>query len=104
MQTSGDEPGAPGPEREARQNGAEAERQLPSLARNRLSIAGLIIAVIVLADMLSLAGMTLLGVQLNPYVGIFAYLIGPAVMIFGLLLDSGRDAARTAAAPEVFAG
>ena len=86
MQTSGDEPGAPGPEREAQQTGAEAERQLPSLARNRLSIAGLIIAVIVLADILSLAGMTLLGVQLNPYVGIFAYLIGPAVMIFGLLL------------------
>ncbi len=86
MQTSGDEPGAPGPEREAQQTGAEAERQLPSLARNRLSIAGLIIAVIVLANILSLAGMTLLGVQLNPYVGIFAYLIGPAVMILGLLL------------------
>ena len=86
MQANGDEPGAPGSERPARQNGAEAERQLPSLARNRLSIAGLIIAVIILADMLSLAGMTMLGVQLNPYVGIFAYLIGPAVMILGLLL------------------
>ena len=86
METSGDEPGAPGSEREAPQTGAEAERQLPSLARNRLSIAGLIIAVIVLADIISLAGITLLGVQLNPYVGIFAYLVGPAVMIFGLLL------------------
>lgn len=86
MQTSGDEPGAPEPERPKGQNGAEAERQVPSLARNRLSIAGLIIAVIVLADILSLIGMTMLGVELNPYVGIFAYLIGPAVMILGLLL------------------
>jgi hypothetical protein len=86
MQTSGDEPGAPGPERAAQQTGAEAEREWPSLARNRLSIAGLIIAVIVLANILSLAGMTLLGMQLNPYVGIFAYLIGPAIMILGLLL------------------
>ena len=86
MQTSGDEPGAPESERPTGQNGAAAERQLPSLARNRLSIAGLIIAVIILADMLSLAGMTMLGVQLNPYVGIFAYLIGPAIMILGLLL------------------
>ncbi|HEY9157308.1 NapC/NirT family cytochrome c [Candidatus Binatus sp.] len=59
---------------------------MPSLARNRLSIAGLIIAIIVLADLLSLVGMTVLGVELNPYVGIFAYLIGPAIMIFGLLL------------------
>ena len=86
MQPSGDEPGASGSEREARQNDAEAEPTLPSLARNRLSIAGLIIAVIVLADILSLIGITMLGVQLNPYVGIFAYLIGPAVMILGLLL------------------
>lgn len=86
MQTSGDEPGAPAPDRPAEQAGAEAERQLPSLARNRLSIAGLIIAAIVLANILSLAGMMVLGMQLNPYVGIFAYLIGPAVMILGLLL------------------
>ena len=86
MQTSGDEPGAPGSEHESRQNGVNAERQWPSLARNRLSIAGLIIALIALANVLSLAFITLLGVQLNPYVGIFFYLIGPAVMILGLLL------------------
>ena len=86
MQTSEDEPGAPGSEREAGQTGTEAERQLPSLARNRLSIAGLIIAGIALANVLSLAGITLLGVQLNPYVGIFFYLIGPAVIILGLSL------------------
>src|ERR1035437_4848431 len=86
MQTSGDEPGAPESEGPARQNGAAAERQLPSLARNRLRIAGLIMSAHILAATLSLAGMTMLGVQLNPYVGIFAYLIGPAIMILGLLL------------------
>ncbi|MBI2677692.1 MAG: NapC/NirT family cytochrome c [Candidatus Koribacter versatilis] len=59
---------------------------IPGLYRNWISWAGTAIALVVLANILFLLLLDLFGVKTNPYVGIIAYMILPAVMILGLLL------------------
>jgi nitrate/TMAO reductase-like tetraheme cytochrome c subunit len=57
-----------------------------SLAKNRVSVVGLFIALIALVNILFLVAADLLTEHNNPYVGILAYLVVPAFLGFGLLL------------------
>jgi nitrate/TMAO reductase-like tetraheme cytochrome c subunit len=60
------------------------EQHPPSLIRNLVSIIGLALAVVAAAN---IAFLVLLGaIRPNPYIGIFAYMILPAIMILGLIL------------------
>jgi NapC/NirT cytochrome c family, N-terminal region len=68
------------------EDGGDEERRPPRLIYNRLSLVGAAIAVLALANVLFLLLIAILGVQENPYVGIFAYLVLPAIMVMGLLL------------------
>src|SRR5512135_473274 len=58
----------------------------PGLYRNWISWIGTAIALVALANMLFLLLLDLFGVQTNPYVGIIAYMILPAVLTFGVVL------------------
>lgn len=58
----------------------------PSLLRNGISVTGAIIAGFTLANMLSMLLAVVLGMRPNPYFGIFAYLLFPAIALFGLIL------------------
>src|SRR5690349_8044803 len=58
----------------------------PSLARNFLSSIGLVIALIALVNIAFLIFADLGSSHSNPYLGIFAYVVFPSVLIFGLLL------------------
>lgn len=58
----------------------------PSLLRNGMSLTGAIIAGFTLANMLSMLLAVVLGMRPNPYFGIFAYLLFPAIALFGLIL------------------
>lgn len=58
----------------------------PSLARNFLSSIGLIIAIIALINIAFLVFADVGSDHSNPYVGIFAYVLLPTVLGFGLLL------------------
>jgi nitrate/TMAO reductase-like tetraheme cytochrome c subunit len=59
-------------------------RRVPSLARNFLSSLGLVIALIALANIAFLVFVDFGAKQSNPYVGIFAYVLLPGVLCFGL--------------------
>ena len=56
------------------------------LFRNWISWGGSAIALISLANILFLLLLDVFGVRTNPYVGILAYMVLPAVLIFGLAL------------------
>lgn len=58
----------------------------PGLYRNWISWMGTAIALVALANILFLLLLDLFGVQTNPYVGIIAYMILPAVLMFGVVL------------------
>ncbi|HVR39712.1 MAG TPA: NapC/NirT family cytochrome c [Thermoanaerobaculia bacterium] len=58
----------------------------PSLARNLISSLGLVIALIALVNIAFLVFVDLGAKNSNPYVGIFAYVLFPGVLCFGLLL------------------
>lgn len=58
----------------------------PGLHRNLTTWIGSAIAVIALANVLFLLALDLVGVRTNPYIGILAYMVLPAVLLFGLLL------------------
>src|SRR6185436_12561245 len=58
----------------------------PSLARNFISSLGLVIALIALANIAFLIFIELGSAHTNPYLGIFAYVLFPGVLCFGLLL------------------
>src|SRR2546421_276166 len=56
-----------------------------SLARNLISEAGLLIAVIALANIIFLIYIDITSAE-NPYLGILTYVIVPAILVAGLLL------------------
>jgi len=58
----------------------------PGLYRNWISWIGTAISLVALANMLFLLLLDLFGVQTNPYVGIIAYMILPAVLTVGVVL------------------
>jgi hypothetical protein len=62
------------------------ESKTPSLFRNILSLIGLIIAVVALANIIFFAAIEIRGESTNQYAGILAYMIIPAFLILGLIL------------------
>jgi hypothetical protein len=64
----------------------EPSTKVPSLARNFISSIGLLIAGIALVNIAFLVFADMGSDHANPYVGIFAYVLLPGVLIFGLLL------------------
>lgn len=56
----------------------------PSLTRNLISNIGLVIALIALVNIAFLVFIDLGSDQSNPYLGIFAYVVFPAILLFGL--------------------
>jgi len=58
----------------------------PRLFRNTLSMAGIVLSVIVFSNIVFLVLMDILAEHPNPYVGILAYLILPAVLFLTLLI------------------
>lgn len=67
----------------------DAHPKVPSLARNFLSSIGLVIALIALINIAFLIFADVGSAHANPYVGIFAYVLLPGVLIFGLALFFG---------------
>ncbi|MFQ5945751.1 MAG: NapC/NirT family cytochrome c, partial [Anaerolineae bacterium] len=63
----------------------ELPRQ-PGLFRNWLTLLGVALALVSLANVLFLLLVDLFAVRANPYFGVFAYMIFPAVLILGLLV------------------
>ncbi len=59
---------------------------VPGLTRNFISLAGLVIATTSLICIIFLFLVDMLGKREHPYIGIFAYIVFPAIMIVGLLL------------------
>ncbi len=58
----------------------------PGLFRNAVSLIGAALAVVSAANIAFLIFIDYISSRPNPYIGIFAYMIVPAVMVFGLLL------------------
>jgi len=56
------------------------------LFRNPLSLAGAALALVALANILFLLQIDVLSEKPSPYIGILAYMVGPAFLIVGLLL------------------
>lgn len=56
----------------------------PGLTRNLVSIIGLAVAVVAAANIAFLVLLEVL--RPNPYIGIFAYMILPGIMVLGLIL------------------
>lgn len=63
---------------------ATAGSRAPGLTRNLLSIIGLAMAVVAGANIAFLVFLEAL--RPNPYIGIFAYMILPGIMVLGLIL------------------
>ncbi|MFN2238463.1 MAG: NapC/NirT family cytochrome c [Thermoanaerobaculia bacterium] len=62
------------------------QQQHPSVFRNILSLIGLLIAAVALANIIFFAFIAMRGDSSNPYAGILAYMVLPGFLILGLLL------------------
>ncbi|HEY0592982.1 MAG TPA: NapC/NirT family cytochrome c, partial [Thermoanaerobaculia bacterium] len=60
--------------------------KMPTLYRNMMSLIGLIIAVVALANIIFFAAIEMRGEPTHPYAGILAFMILPAFLILGLVL------------------
>src|SRR5512142_2148045 len=58
----------------------------PGLIRNAVSLIGAALAVVAAANIAFLVFVDYISARPSPYIGIFAYMIMPAIMILGLLL------------------
>lgn len=65
------------------------EARVPGLARNLISNAGVIIAIVAIANLGFLIHLDSTQSHGNPYLGIMTWLIAPAILIFGLVLYLG---------------
>ncbi|MGA7613673.1 MAG: NapC/NirT family cytochrome c [Thermoanaerobaculia bacterium] len=64
-----------------------AEKQTNgSLIRNPISLIGLLIALVSLANILFLVYVEVSGIESKPYIGVLAYMVMPGVMGFGLVV------------------
>ena len=61
-------------------------KRLPSLAYNRLSVAGALIAMTALLAIVFIFAITLLTRTMNPYVGIILFLVLPVFLVLGALM------------------
>ncbi|HUK86983.1 MAG TPA: hypothetical protein VLT85_04915, partial [Terriglobales bacterium] len=64
----------------------EAPVRRPSLVRNLISLSGAVIMFVALANILFLFLVESVGGRSRPYLGIFAYMVFPTVLVLGLLL------------------
>jgi nitrate/TMAO reductase-like tetraheme cytochrome c subunit len=59
---------------------------VPSLARNVITLVGAALVLVSLANIIFLFFLDIFAVRGNPYLGIFAYMVLPAILILGLLI------------------
>ena len=57
-----------------------------NLIRNPLSLIGIALAAVALADIIFLVLIDILSSHPSPYIGILAYMVAPGFLVFGLLL------------------
>ncbi len=63
-----------------------ADGQTPGLIKNLISLVGIAIALVAAANIAFLVFIDFMSQHPNPYIGIFAYMLMPGVMVFGLVL------------------
>jgi nitrate/TMAO reductase-like tetraheme cytochrome c subunit len=64
----------------------EARHRLRMLLRNPVSLAGVALVIVALANIFLFVLIDLIGNKPSPYVGILAYMVSPAFLVLGLLL------------------
>ncbi|MBZ5645758.1 MAG: NapC/NirT family cytochrome c [Acidobacteriia bacterium] len=64
----------------------DIKQRAPGLIRNTLSLAGVIVALVALANMIFLLLVDVVSEHPRPYLGIFAYMIFPGILGFGAFL------------------
>ena len=57
-----------------------------NLIRNPISLIGLALAAVAVANIVLLVLIDLLASQPSPYIGILAYMVAPGFLVFGLIL------------------
>ncbi len=67
-------------------NENETPQRQPGLIRNTISLIGAALAIVAAANIAFLIFIDFMSTRPSPYIGIFAYMIMPGIMIFGLLL------------------
>ncbi len=64
----------------------EPRHKLRMLLRNPVSLAGMALAIVSLANIFIFVLIDQIGTKPGPYIGILAYMVSPAFLVFGLLL------------------
>ena len=64
----------------------EARHKLRMLLRNPVSLAGMALAIVSLANIFLFVLIDQIATKASPYIGILAYMVSPAFLVFGLLL------------------
>src|SRR3954470_14812829 len=64
----------------------EPRHRLRMLVRNPVSLAGIALAIVSLANIFLFALIDLIASKPSPYIGILAYMVSPGFLVFGLLL------------------
>src|SRR5579864_4314070 len=64
----------------------EARHKLRMLLRNPVSLAGVALAIVSLANIFIFVLLDQIATKASPYIGILAYMVSPAFLVFGLLL------------------
>src|SRR4051812_624954 len=65
---------------------ASGDQPTPGLIKNLVSLAGMAIALVAAANIAFLVFIDVISEHPSPYIGIFAYMLMPGIMVFGLLL------------------
>ena len=65
------------------------------LLRNPISLAGMALAIVSLANIFLFVVIDAIAIKPSPYIGILAYMVSPGFLVLGLLLMFGRDAGGT---------
>src|ERR1700741_2342377 len=86
----------------------EARHRLRMLLRNPVSLAGVALAIVGLANIFLFVLIDLIGTKPSPYIGILAYMVSPAffalgliLMVAGLLLERRKKVERTEFYPRI---
>ncbi|HZC25072.1 MAG TPA: NapC/NirT family cytochrome c [Candidatus Binatia bacterium] len=86
----------------------EARHRLRMLLRNPVSLAGVALAIVGLANIFLFVLIDLIGTKPSPYIGILAYMVSPSffglgliLMVVGLLLERRKKVERTEFYPRV---
>ncbi|HEX8812024.1 MAG TPA: NapC/NirT family cytochrome c, partial [Terracidiphilus sp.] len=87
---------------------AEPRHGLRMLLRNPVSLAGMALAIVSLANIFIFVLIDQIGTKPGPYIGILAYMVSPAFLVFGLflmaagvLLERRKKVAPTAFYPRI---